>query len=223
MYSISELRATLKENFDLHKPRLDCLLTLVVGLISLRTVNLAQLATVFGIQASIGAHYRRLQRFFGEVRLKDEMIAKIVLKLFPFKGKVTLAMDRTNWYFGKRPINILMISINYRSISIPLIWDVLPKDGCSNYTERTNIIRRMLQAFPSLEIECLTMDREFIGKHWLQWLDAMNVRFVVRVKRNLMVTSLSGKKVHLSKLFGKANKKGRCLSKQRKKIGRAHV
>ena len=35
-----------------------------------------------------------------------------------------LAMDRTNWEFGKNTINILMFSVIWNGTGIPLIWAV---------------------------------------------------------------------------------------------------
>ena len=46
------------------------------------------------------------------------------------------------------------------------------------------------------EIRVLTMDREFVGKKWLAWLQLMGVRYVVRVKKNTLIGALSAS--HLS-------------------------
>ena len=47
----------------------------------------------------------------------------------PSKGRLraeprVLAMDRTNWDFGKNTINILMFSVIWNGTGIPLIWAV---------------------------------------------------------------------------------------------------
>jgi len=38
-------------------------------------------------------------------------------------------MDRTNWKWGKTHVNILMLSIAYKGISIPIVWSVRSKGG----------------------------------------------------------------------------------------------
>ena len=78
-------------------------------------------------------------------------------------------MDRTNWQFGRKDINFLAIAIIAGKVSIPIIWKVLP----------------------AKDIKVLTMDREFVGKEWLSWLDNKGVGYVVRIKKNTLVGSFS--------------------------------
>ena len=219
MNTIGELRGILKSNLGLHKSRLDCLCNVLVGLILVCSVNLSKLATTFGTSASFSSNYRRLQRFFTKVALSALLIAYICLKLFKPSGKVVLMLDRTNWQFGKKPINILMLSIKCGDIAIPFLWDLLPKKGNSNYNERLSLMRRFTQHFPTLEIECLLMDREFIGEDWLKWLDAQGIRFIVRAKKNFVVASYKGKNISVRKCFNLINRKGRFLSKTREIFG----
>jgi len=221
MNTIGELRGILKSNLGLHKSRLDCLCNVLVGLILVCSVNLSKLATTFGTGASFSSNYRRLQRFFTKIALSDLLIAYVCLKLFKPTGKVVLMLDRTNWQFGKKPINILMLSIQCGDIAVPFLWDLLPKKGNSNYNERLSLMRRFTQNFPSLEVECLLMDREFIGEDWLKWLDAQGIRFIVRAKKNFVVASHKGKNIPIRKCFNSINRKGRCLSKTREIFGLA--
>ena len=99
-------------------------------------------------------------------------------------------MDRTNWQFGHRDINFLVIAIVVGSVSIPIVWKVLPKKnkrGNSNASQRIALTQSLLKLIPSVEIEALTMDREFIGKQCLRWLDEQGVGYVVRIKKNVVV------------------------------------
>lgn len=219
MNTVGELRSILKSNLGLHKSRLDCMCNVLVGLILVCSVNLSKLATTFGTSASLSSNYRRLQRFFTKVALSDLLIAYVCLKLFKPTGKVVLMLDRTNWQFGKKPINVLMLSIKCGDIAVPFLWDLLPKKGNSNYSERLSLMRRFTQNFPSLEIECLLMDREFVGEDWLKWLDAQGIRFIVRAKKNFVVASYKGKNIPICKCFNSINRKGRCLSKTREIFG----
>jgi hypothetical protein len=43
-------------------------------------------------------------------------IVSLVFRLFPLGDKCTLILDRTNWKWGKTPINILMLSIAYKGM-----------------------------------------------------------------------------------------------------------
>jgi hypothetical protein len=53
-------------------------------------------------------------------------------------GPYTLALDRTNWKVGAVDLNTLALSIVYRGVEIPVVWNVLPKSGNSKFCERPN-------------------------------------------------------------------------------------
>ena len=64
-------------------------------------------------------------------------------------------MDRTNWQYGKKHINVLTIGINVCSVCVPLVWKVLPqstKSGNSNTKHRKTIITKLLKVLPSEDI-----------------------------------------------------------------------
>ena len=84
--------------------------------------------------------------------------------------KVQLTLDRTNWKWGKRNINILMLAIVYRGIAIPIVWTLLNKRGNSDTKERITLIQRFISIFGKDRIVNVFADREFIGEQWFIWL-----------------------------------------------------
>ena len=78
-------------------------------------------------------------------------------------------MDRTNWKWGKRDINILMLVIVYRGIAIPIVWTLLNKRGNSDTKERIALIQRFISIFGKDRIVNVFADREFIGEKWFTW------------------------------------------------------
>ena len=84
--------------------------------------------------------------------------------LLPDNPPYRLSMDRTNWKFGNTDINILMISVCYKGVGIPLIWRLLPKRGNSNETERIELIHCYIRHFGIDSIKAFMADREFIGE-----------------------------------------------------------
>ena len=69
-------------------------------------------------------------------------------------------MDRTNWKYGKRHINILTIGVVVNKVAIPIVWKVLPqktKRGNSNTGQRIAILKKLLEIIPSKDIHVLTM------------------------------------------------------------------
>lgn len=135
------------------------------------------------IQCAVGS-----TGFFQAVRLSDTEIARIIVTFLHLDGKPwVLAMDRTNWKLGKTTINILMLSVVWRGQGFPLFWSLLPSEGNSKATARTELLDRLLETFPDVKIAALTGDREFIGEAWMRWLDAHKVPFVLRLRENQFV------------------------------------
>lgn len=99
-----------------------------------------------------GATFRQLIRLF-KISDLDKIISGISLLivdlLFTNKDTVYLVMDRTNWKFGNRHINVLVLGFLFHnnSIFIPLVWVDLGekrKRGNSNYQDRKNLIDKFL-------------------------------------------------------------------------------
>lgn len=118
------------------------------------------------------------------------VIVSIALRLFPLGDQYRLILDRTNWKWGKTPINILMLSVAYSGISIPLFWAVLDLEGNSSAKDRISMLRRTLETFGLERIELLTADREFVGKEWFDWLAEKNIPFLIRVKKNFVADGI---------------------------------
>ena len=113
----------------------------------------------------------------------------LVLSPMPPNGWV-LAMDRTNWKFGKFDINILVVTVILNGVGLPIVWRMLPKKtkrGNSNCFHRVHLMKNVLAILPVADIRALTMDREFIDRKWLAWLRLMEVPYVVRVKANSLI------------------------------------
>lgn len=175
----------------LNLARLKCLTLLITSVLRHRTVNLVLLATENLTGATNESCYRRFQRFFLKCALCCTSIGSFVLTKVPrpCDGWV-LSMDRTNWKFGKRHINILTIGIVVNKVAIPIAWKVLPqstKRGNSNTKHRINLFKKVLKMMRAEDIKVLSMDREFCGKEWMKWLDDKGVAFLTRIKSNVHV------------------------------------
>ena len=190
-HSLHTLRELFKPHLNLKKARLSCLVMLVLGIIRKRTVSLVWLSQHADSDAKASSIYRRFQRFFAFCTLRTKTVGSLVLALAPRPNDGwVLAMDRTNWQFGKTHINILVVSVLVGRVGLPIAWRVLPKStkrGNSRKTHRIGIINDVLSILPVEHIRVLTMDREFVGKCWLAWLDLMGVGYVVRLKKNALV------------------------------------
>lgn len=184
MKLINELRTTLSQFFDWHKPRLDCLSQIIQALFVVRTINLTHIASSFKSEAKEESSYRRVCRFFTDFTFDTGKIVSLVFRLFPLSNQCTLILDRTNWKWGKTPINILMLSIAYRGIGIPLFWIALNLEGNSCAEDRVHLLKRVLEGIGIHRIKVLLADREFIGTQWFRFLIEQKIPFIIRVKQN---------------------------------------
>lgn len=178
-------------SLNLNLARLKCLTLLLDSMLRHRTVNLTILATENLTGAKNESCYRRFQNFFLHTTLCLISVGHFILAKIPKpKEGWTLSMDRTNWKYGKRHINILTVGVIVNNIAIPIAWKVLPqktKRGNSNTKHRIALFNKVLRMMKARDIYLLAMDREFGGAKWLEWLDIRDVGYVVRVKSNTIV------------------------------------
>ena len=150
--------------------------SLVQGILHTRNVNLSRIASCDKIDddsdATESSKYRRFQRFFSNFEMPVEDLSRLIRCKIPKPGDgYVLSMDRTNWKFGKKHINVLTVGINIGKVCIPLVWKVLPqstKNGNSSTKHRKHVIKQVLEVLPAGEIQALLMDREFCGDEWLE-------------------------------------------------------
>ena len=182
------LSNSVSKHIALSATRRETLAWLTLLIMQQGTICLWRLAAYVESAAATASVRRRFYRFFQFVRLDGAMTARIVADLLGLHGKPwVLAIDRTNWEFGKATINILMISVEWHGIGVPLMWTLLPSAGNSNTAARTHLLDRLRQTFPALKIAALTGDREFIGDTWMAYLTAEKIPFVLRLRENQYV------------------------------------
>jgi len=149
---------------------------------------------------------RKLQRFLSEFQIDYHRFSSMIYTMLNIKGKLTFALDRTNWDFGKKHINIFVITVLYRTaddknFAIPIVWEVFNKKGISNTQERKVLMQRLFEVVGKENIECILGDREFIGDEWFQFLAKNKIPFVLRMKNNIYV-EFDGKRIKIDTLVG---------------------
>ncbi len=123
-----------------------------------------------------------------------------MLKLLKIEPLYTIAIDRTEWQLGKQWVNVLMLSVAYKGVSIPLFWTVLDEKGCSDNLERKEILQKFIDEFGAESIRFVTADREFASKEWLKYLVEKKIPFRLRIKANHQITNTRGKLIKATKL-----------------------
>lgn len=183
------LSEAVAKHVRLWPTRQETLCWLVFLILRFGTISLWRLAAHAATPARTDSVRRRVYRFFQFVRLDADIAARMVVELLGLAGKPwVLAIDRTNWDFGRTTINILMVSVQWRGVGVPLIWTLLPKAGNSSTTERADLLDRLRAIFPDMKIASLTGDRQFIGKAWMAYLAREKIPFTLRLRENQYVS-----------------------------------
>jgi len=184
---ISVLQTHFKEELNLARVKLISLF--VIALCKVKTVNYNKLACAFATKASKDSSYRRIQRFMKDFDFPMKVVSLLIFSLLPNKECLVLVLDRTNWKFGKRNINILMLGVSYKNVAFPLMFKMLDKRGNSDMQERIDLIKQYIEWFGKDTIDCLLADREFIGDKWLKFLNSNKIRYYIRIRNNFKIYS----------------------------------
>ena len=164
----------------------------VLAMIKTRSVQFCEVAQALNDEVKASSNETRIQDFFREVDVDYEQLAILLAMFLPKRGKVTLCIDRTEWDFGKCQVNILMVIVRCRHVSIPLYFEMLDNNsGNSNTDDRIGLLRKCIKLLGS-RIGLFLADREFIGHRWLKFLKDQGIHFCVRVPRHHKITRYIG-------------------------------
>ncbi len=182
------LSISLTNHISLRRTRRETLVWLVTLIIQTGTVSLWRLASYVDTEAQTLSVHRRFERFFQYIHLDGANVAHVIVQIMGLTGKPWhLALDRTNWKFGRCHINILMLGIIHGKVCIPLFWVLLDKAGNSRGKERIDLMKQLTDIFPEQTIASLSGDREFIGDTWMIWLQKQGIPFALRLKENMLI------------------------------------
>lgn len=203
MKYISELREILGQQLDWHKSRLDCFTQMLLALFTVRSVSLSEIAVAMQDESTKESREKRVYRFFRYFEIDFNCIAKWLFYLmFSEDEKVYIAIDRTNWYWGKSKINIFMLSVCYEGIAIPIFWTLLKKAGASTAKEQQRLVERFINCFGQARIQSILGDREFANKGFIGWLNENKIPFHIRIKEGAYVSIKKKKYKQAGQLFG---------------------
>ena len=185
----NDLISALETHFEkkINLARLKFISSVIIALIKVRTVTFESLARAFDSESEVDSSLRRIQRFMANYSLDSDLIAKLIFNLLPEQKQLTLSIDRTNWKFGKKDINIFMLGVVYQGVAFPLLFTMLPKRGNSNSDERIDLINRYITLLGIATIDCIVADREFVGKKWIKYLNKNCLRYYIRIRNNFKV------------------------------------
>jgi hypothetical protein len=106
---------------------------------------------------------------------------------FRIKGLVYIAIDQTSW----EAINILMVSLIYDKIALPIYWNILDKKGSGNLEEQKRVLAKVFSVLSGHKIVVLG-DREFCSVSLGTWLQEKGVYYCLRQKQSTNVKATEG-------------------------------
>ncbi len=207
--SINQLSDIINQNLGIHKNNCETVIDFVLAMQKSRTVNMGKMVNYSMKIGNIlpGSIYRNFQRLVHNTTLSQSELAKCIIDMYDLNDcKLTLAIDRTNWRYGKSDINLLVLSVCVLGCTIPLYWIELDSRGNSNTKTRKQLIKIFIDDFGIERIEHIVADREFIGNDWFEHLDA-TTKFVIRIKSNTLL-ELNGESIAAQKLFKSVSQGG---------------
>ena len=150
----------------------------VSALLKTRTSNLVKVANSFETEVEANSVYRQIQRF-----LRNETQVSIdFLKLLKLNGKLKILIDRTEWKFGSTWVNILTLSVAYKNVAIPILWEVVNHKGNATAEEHKAIIEKFVAEFGASRILRIYADREFGSCLLFSYLLENRIDFQIRLK-----------------------------------------
>ena len=182
---ISVLSQTLAGKMN--SARIKFLGMFICALCKVQTVCFEKLAPAFETCAKSESSLRRIQRFMANYILDFDFVERLIFKTLHHKPPYRLAMDKTNWKFGETDINVLTLAVVYQGVAFPVLISMLDKRGNSHTRERIAMMERYARLFGYETVDCLLADREFVGKHWVNYLNHCKIRYYIRIRENFYV------------------------------------
>jgi hypothetical protein len=148
-----------------------------------KQVRIERLAALWPEPILFESRRRRLQRFLSLpiINIKSlwfPIIKNLVKIYFNKSQRLLVTIDRTQW----RETNLFVVSLIWDKRALPLDWQVLSKQGCSNLTEQKNLLRPVISLLKGYKIVILG-DREFGNVRLAHWLNGKHVAFCLRLKQ----------------------------------------
>ena len=165
----------------------------IIGLIKSRNVLFGEVAQHLNEHALPASNETRIQNFFRDVELNYLVLAQLMLRFLPAKGKLRLCIDRTEWDIGQCQVNILLVTVGRGEWHVPFYWEMLDnKSGNSNTAQRIAVLQVCLDLLGRERIGLVLGDREFVGHAWFKWLKDNKLNFIMRLPRHHHITRLDG-------------------------------
>ena len=169
---------------DASRPQQNNLALFVFGLLAAWHVHLPKVALYLPVPGGLKNAQQRLERFLQNraVEAPDwyKGVARAVLWRFAAQ-QIELILDATD-LADRHPM--LFVALRYKGRALPILWRMLPSEGCSAYTEQEALLSAVACLLPpGLRVRLLA-DREYGSADLIRFCLQHGWHFILRLKKN---------------------------------------
>lgn len=161
----------------------------------MRSSNLSVIANAMETEAKAESSYKQMQRFLKRFRWRRSGFEAFQLELLSISGKVDLIIDRTEWKFGRVWINLLMVSVYYRGVAIPIGWKVFSRKGNLSGRIHVLLLREAIKRIERSRVAKLFAEREFCNQAVFAYLYKEEIDFCIRLKKSYLADGTAFKEL----------------------------
>ena len=174
------------------KPQLGNITLFVLGLLAAMNVQLPAIAQYLPIEGTLRNAQQRLERFLQNPAVAPRQwyksIARRLLQNADWRA-IELVMDATD--LGDR-FPMLWVALCYKGRAFPILWRMLPQQGCSEWTEQQALLNQVAALLPRAARVTLLADREYGSADLMRWCGQQHWHFCLRLKCNRWARLASG-------------------------------
>ncbi len=178
------VRERLRSLLRVSVPQLTNLSLLAFGLFAAGNCQLPRIAAKLPLMIGTASLTQRLRRLLMNRAIEPtalyQPVARLLLSRFG-GGPVRLILDATD-LGGRLPV--LFVALAYRGRALPLLWRMLPRMGCSPFTEQRALLGEAAALVPPSAEVTLLADREYGTEAVARWCLSHGWHFALRVKKS---------------------------------------
>lgn len=185
---------------DATTPQLNNLALFIYGLILAGHVHLPKIAVYVPVAGTLRNGVQRLERFLKNKAIAPTIwykgVARAVLACWKDR-EIELIMDQTD--LDDR-FHLLFVALAFRKRAIPLLWTLLPKEGCSGAAQQKKLLAQVAKLLPSSCKVVLYADREYGSGELFTFLHKQGWYFVIRMKKHIWCKMACGRHFQIGEI-----------------------
>lgn len=192
------LAEILRYHFTMINSRFNVFCGIIKSFILCRGSNYKDLAE--GIENSdtfLDSKIKSISRFLEGDNIDLGDYHSFIEEYFP-TNKMLLSLDRTIWEFGGKIRNILILSVSYDKIGMPVMFKFIQYKGTCTAADQVEIVEEFIQRFGDSRIAILTADREFDNEKFITYLHNKGVNYALRIRKTNRILDETGNKIRVS-------------------------